>query len=361
MKIFHTLILLVPLTIFSQVVLNDPLAHWHLNGDALDESENNFNGTLTSATPTLDRFETENHAFHFDGSGYIDFGDVLDVGLSDFSIHSWFKLESSSNYRTIISKAESSALNGRYAIYIDPQDYVFVVFDYGPNLALKSTTAIENDVWYHVAVTFDRDGDGVLYINGIEEHRKDMSGSANYNMATTFPLRIGEYSGDGNFFNGTIDEIAIYDAVLSQNQIQSIVDYVPPIELCTNIYCDGSSLGIGVEDTKGYKLAVAGKTITEEVKVALIENWPDYVFGDSHELRTLNEVENFIAKNKHLPEIPSETEVTENGINLGEMDSKLLKKIEELTLYMIEINKRVNQLETENTELKEKVQSLENE
>jgi len=68
----------------------------------------------------------------------------------------------------------------------------------------------------------------------------------------------------------------------------------------------------------------------------------------------LEEVENFILENNHLPEIPSEVEVTGNGINLGEMNAKLLQKIEELTLYLIEQNKEIE-------ELKEKVNRLENE
>ncbi len=89
--------------------------------------------------------------------------------------------------------------------------------------------------------------------------------------------------------------------------------------------------------------------------------WADFVFEKDYELRTLEEIEEHINENGHLPEIPSEADVTENGINLGEMDAKLLQKIEELTLYMIDMNKRMNQLETENRELKRKVKSFETE
>jgi len=63
-------------------------------------------------------------------------------------------------------------------------------------------------------------------------------------------------------------------------------------------------------------------------------------------------VEDYINKNNHLPEIPSEEEVSENGINLGEMNSKLLQKIEELTLYLIEQNKKIEELQREVTALK---------
>ena len=76
------------------------------------------------------------------------------------------------------------------------------------------------------------------------------------------------------------------------------------------------------------------------------------MFESNYELRTLEETEKFISENKHLPEIPSEAEVTENGINLGEMDAKLLQKIEELTLYLIEQNKEIIEMKKEISTLK---------
>ncbi len=102
---------------------------------------------------------------------------------------------------------------------------------------------------------------------------------------------------------------------------------------------DGT-VGIGTASTFGYKLAVNGTIGATEVKVENTSAWPDFVFDKSYELRTLEEVEEHINKKGHLPEIPSESEVSENGINLGEMNAKLLQKIEELTLYLIEQNKQ---------------------
>ena len=72
----------------------------------------------------------------------------------------------------------------------------------------------------------------------------------------------------------------------------------------------------------------------------------------------MEEVENFIKENNHLPDIPSEKEVLENGIQVGEMNAKLLQKIEELTLYMIEMNKRMKSIEVENMELKDEIKEL---
>jgi hypothetical protein len=114
---------------------------------------------------------------------------------------------------------------------------------------------------------------------------------------------------------------------------------------------DGS-LCIGTTDPKGHKLAVAGSAIAEKVIVRLQNEWPDYVFFNDYKLPSLLEIERFINANKHLPEVPSAVEVKENGLSVGEMNAILLKKVEELTLHMIELKKqndalqsRVNKLE----------------
>lgn len=89
-----------------------------------------------------------------------------------------------------------------------------------------------------------------------------------------------------------------------------------------------------------YKLAIDGGFIATFGKVQLRNLWPDYVFRKDYKLRTLTEVENFIATNSHLPDVPSEQELKDNGgIDLGNMDAVLLRKIEELTLYMIQLKK----------------------
>ncbi len=102
----------------------------------------------------------------------------------------------------------------------------------------------------------------------------------------------------------------------------------------------------------GYKMAVAGKAIMEEVKVQIKSAWPDYVFTSSYNLQSLSEVESFINENGHLPNIPSASEVEENsGIELGAMNAKLLEKIEELTLHLINKDKQVTNLEKQNAQL----------
>jgi hypothetical protein len=97
----------------------------------------------------------------------------------------------------------------------------------------------------------------------------------------------------------------------------------------------------------GYKLAVDGKAICTELLVRLVPNWPDYVFQKNYRLPGLNEVEDFIKANKHLPGIPSAAEVEKNGINVGEMQKLQLEKIEQLTLYIIELKKEIEKLKAQ--------------
>jgi hypothetical protein len=115
-------------------------------------------------------------------------------------------------------------------------------------------------------------------------------------------------------------------------------------------YATGN-VGIGTSNTQGYMFAVAGSMVAESVKVELEGNWPDFVFEKNYTLLSLKEVEAFINKNGHLPNVPSAEEVKNNGIDLGEMDATLLQKIEELTLHSIQQQKEIESLKEINQKL----------
>ena len=110
------------------------------------------------------------------------------------------------------------------------------------------------------------------------------------------------------------------------------------------------NVGLGTSNPLGWRLAVNGQIRAKEIKVET--GWADFVFKKDYYLPPLTEVESFIRENGHLKDIPSAEEVEKNGVMLGEMNSKLLQKIEELTLYMIEFNKELTRLKEENEELK---------
>lgn len=94
-----------------------------------------------------------------------------------------------------------------------------------------------------------------------------------------------------------------------------------------------------------YTLAVGGKILAEEVRVKLIKDWADYVFDSGYRLASLPEVEQFIRTHHHLPNIPSATEIRGQGVDVGQMQAKLLAKIEELTLHLIEQHKTIETLQ----------------
>ena len=112
---------------------------------------------------------------------------------------------------------------------------------------------------------------------------------------------------------------------------------------------NGGEVVIGdvtVPVSNAYSLYVAKGILTEQVKVAVksTPEWSDYVFANNYKLMPLKKVEKYISTNHHLPEVPSAQDVVNNGINIAKMDATLLRKIEELTLYLIEQDKKINTL-----------------
>jgi hypothetical protein len=112
------------------------------------------------------------------------------------------------------------------------------------------------------------------------------------------------------------------------------------------------NVGIGTASPGTFKLAVEGNIGARDVMVTNVTPWPDYVLQPEYRLRPLSEVHEFIQAHHHLPDIPSEAEVKAQGVSVGEMQSKLLAKVEELTLHMI-------RQEKENQALRERIAQLE--
>lgn len=109
------------------------------------------------------------------------------------------------------------------------------------------------------------------------------------------------------------------------------------------------NLGLSTPNTQNHRLAVEGTIGARQVKVSQ-ETWADFVFHPGYQLPSLHDLETFILQHKHLPDIPPEEEVRRDGVDLGEMNKKLLQKVEELTLHIIELNKRLEALEKSNEE-----------
>jgi len=110
----------------------------------------------------------------------------------------------------------------------------------------------------------------------------------------------------------------------------------------------------------GYKLYVDEGILTEKVKVAVpgSPQWADYVFEEDYDLNSVEEVEDFIKENKHLPNVPSAKEVVDNGIDVAKMDATLLRQVEELWLHVIEMKKENEVLKQVNQSLQKDIEIL---
>lgn len=107
-----------------------------------------------------------------------------------------------------------------------------------------------------------------------------------------------------------------------------------------------------------YSLAVNGSALFTMATVKLQSNWPDYVFRSNYRLRPLSEVEKHIGEKGHLPNLPSAEDIAKNGVNVGEMDAKIVEKIEELTLYTIQQDKQIKEQNCKIENLEKLVQQL---
>ncbi|QEC79313.1 hypothetical protein [Mucilaginibacter ginsenosidivorax] len=126
-----------------------------------------------------------------------------------------------------------------------------------------------------------------------------------------------------------------------------------------DLVIDGAgNIGIGTV-TPHEALSVNGNIRSKQIKVE-ITNWPDYVFKEDYQLPSLTEVKTYLDRNQHLPEMPPAAEVAKDGLNLGEMNKLLLKKVEELTLYLIEKDQREKEQEAINQKNAQQIDMLKN-
>lgn len=173
------------------------------------------------------------------------------------------------------------------------------------------------------------------------KYKLDVNGIIKWGGATDFL-----YSGQDNsgvYFeqyskNANLDKIRLQTSKNGDetNYAQVIIDPKNGFSFNTIGSANGN-VGIGTLKP-AEKLSVNGNIRSKEVKVEAV-NWPDYVFEEDYKIKSLEDLEKYIKTNKHLPEVPSAKEISVNGLELGEMNKALMKKVEELTLYLIEQNK----------------------
>lgn len=189
------------------------------------------------------------------------------------------------------------------------------------------------------------------------EIERSISSESGFALITTVLANTTMYT-DVNLASGT----TYYYRVRAANG-GGYSDYTPvanirlPLEganpACENIFCDNNG-GVGIGTSKvpsGYRLSVNGKIMAEGVKVLLQGQWPDYVFDKGYVLRDIPSLKEFIVINGHLPNVPSAETIEKKGIDVAEINAALLEKIEEMSLYLIQMEERIKGLEIENERL----------
>lgn len=192
--------------------------------------------------------------------------------------------------------------------------------------------------------THDFDSQGIL-TSSLSSGGNSLQFEVDSNVA---PL-IFELTGTESYISFKMKDLGInpYSRMEISNEHDFTFNFSSANEIM-RFHSTDSSVSIGTsEKANGYKLSIGGKIMTEGIRVQSVANWPDFVFSSNYSLSSLEDLEKYINKNGHLPNIPSAKVVKKEGISLEEMDSKLLQKIEELTLYVIDINKENQKLKNE--------------
>lgn len=187
--------------------------------------------------------------------------------------------------------------------------------------------------------------------------------SPTYNLDIRAPnpeIRLFETASGGNrrfqINVGTYDEIRFTSTYGTSGNYPFTFRFGGGVQEAMRISTNGN-VGIGTSNPQA-KLAVNGNILATEVKVMNDISVPDYVFESDYELPTLQEVEAYVKQHKRLPEIPSAADIQRDGLNLAEMNLLLLKKVEELTLHLIEKEKKEHRVMLEMEEMKEEIEAI---
>jgi len=171
-----------------------------------------------------------------------------------------------------------------------------------------------------------------------------------FTLPVRLPDNVADYEIRGSYFTAGITDVYLDYITILPGDVRGFYS--------NEFTVTGTGgVGIGTQNLNGYKLAVKGNIHAQQVNVDLT-NWPDYVFKPTYQLPSLTDVKTYIDQNHHLPDMPSEQEVAKDGINLGEMNKLLTKKIEELTLYLIEKDREIKAQQEDNQSLHAEMNEL---
>ena len=264
--------------------------------------------------------------------GFTEVGDRMAIGTNSFE--AMLNIDGGLNISD----------NGYGKMVVGDVDGLHVRFD-GNELLAKNGNASSNLYLQHWSgnVLMANDADGKVGIGtSAPEAKLHIKGGSDVNLSDGGHILLGNKTGT----NLAIDN----NEIMVRNNGATGSMYLQgnggDILMVPN---EAGAVGIGITSANflpdGYLFAVDGKIISEEIRVEMSGDWPDYVFEPEYNLTSLEDLESQIEKKGHLPGIPSAREVESEGFELGDMQKRMMEKIEELTLYMIEANKQIKSLE----------------
>jgi len=340
----------------AQTTIPGLVTYLPFNGSATDSVGTNHGVTYGGISPTIGVDGREGSAYYFDGVN--DYIKINAVNPRYITIAFWFKADGLIGDERFIS-----GMDGNYSA-LSLIHYSGSLVLWYPYKAVVSKIHPSRPIWSFLVISIDENQNVTTYFNG-----KNL-GTQSFLIAESNYWAIGGkfLSYYGSHFKGSMDEFMIFNRPIIDEEVTSLYNSSKPYDIsdfAPMVFHNEGKIGIGTPYPDEL-LTVDGEIHGKELKIDSSVPVPDYVFEKNYELMDLTSLEKYIQENGHLPDIPSAGDIERDRLDLEQMDMRLLRKIEELTLYIIgqdklisEIEGSIDQLETENSEMYKLTKRLE--
>ncbi len=319
----------------AQTTIPGLVNYWPFNGSADDSLGVNHGIAYGGITPTMGIDGQEGSAYYFDGID--DYVKINANNPRQITIAFWFKADNLIGDERFISGMDG----GSYALTLIHYSNA-LVFWY-PYKTVVSKIDTNKPIWSFLVLSIDQNQNVTTYYNGKKVGIQNFFISPSNYWGIGGKL-LGYY---GSHFRGSMDEFMIFDRQITDAEVLELYEANKPYDVADvapMLFHNEGKIGVGTPYPDEL-LTVDGKIHGKELLIDSSVPVPDYVFEKDYELKTLEWIEKFIQENGHLPNLPSANDIEREGLDLEQMDMAMLRKIEELTLYVIGQDKLIAELE----------------